>query len=409
MKSFNIYTVLLTLYLIVIFVPILETVDKAGVQWLYLNLLNILSFLILIRDLAFFKNFYKNKLFLAYSFFSITALITYFSAFNENEVMIEFVRNINIFIAYAAISVFIAKQKSIKFLFPGILAITFLANINLFKMVYELFTFSEIDLNIANKLPGYTMNKNINTYVILTQTPLFLISLFYIKSNWYKLLVGINLFIVFTLLFVYGTRSGFIVLAIITFFLSIQTIRNFRDYKFNYLTFVIPLLLAFLYNKTNNLNYSSQKRITSLSLEDSSVNNRIAYWESSINQFKKSPIIGIGAGNWKILGLEDLKEDLRDYIAPFHVHNDFLQVLSERGIIGFLSFVMIFILCYVYLIKQILKDKNNYIDFFLFIALTAYFFDSAFNFPLNRPVMQVQFALILALITNRITKTLKIE
>ena len=409
MKSVNIYLILLTLYLIVIFVPILETVDKAGVQWFYLNVLNLISFFILFRDLGYLRKFYTNKLFLVYSFFSVTALLTYFSAFNKNEVIIEFIRNINIYIAYVAISVLIAKQKSIKFLFPGILVITFLANINLFKMVYELFTFSEIDLNIANKLPGYTMNKNINTYVILTQVPLFLISLFYIKSNWYKLLVGINLFIVFTLLFVYGTRSGFIVLAIITFFLSIQTTRNFRDYKFNYLTFVIPLLLAFLYNKTNNLNYSSQKRITSLTLEDSSVNNRLAYWESSINQFKESPIIGIGAGNWKILGLKDLKDDLRDYIAPFHVHNDFLQVLSERGIIGFLSFIMIFIICYVYLIKQILNDKNNYIDFFLLIALTSYFFDSTFNFPLNRPVMQVQFALILALITNRITKTLKIE
>lgn len=409
MRSLNIYSLLLILYLLVIFVPILDAVDKAGVQWLYLNVLNFISFLILISDLEYIRKLFRHKLFLVYSFFSVTALLTYFFAFNKNEVLIEFVRNINIYISYVAITIFIAKQKKIKLLFPGILVITFLANINLFKMVYELFTFSEIGLDIANKLPGFTMNKNINTYVILTQVPIFFISTFYLKSKWYKFLVGITLFILFTLLFVYGTRSGYIVLLIFTLFLTIQLIRNFNDYKYNYLIFLIPMIFAFFYNATSNINYSTQKRLNSLSIEDSSVNNRLLYWESSFNQFKKSPIVGIGAGNWKILGLKDLKDDLRDYIAPFHVHNDFLQVLSERGIIGFLSFILIFILSYFHLIKNILKDKANYIDFFLFLALTAYFFDSTFNFPLNRPVMQIQFAFILALITNRITKTLKIE
>lgn len=71
MRSLNIYFLLLTLYLLVIFVPILDTVDKAGVQWLYLNVLNFISFSILISDLAYIRKLYKHKLYLVYSFFQL--------------------------------------------------------------------------------------------------------------------------------------------------------------------------------------------------------------------------------------------------------------------------------------------------------------------------------------------------
>jgi len=68
---------------------------------------------------------------------------------------------------------------------------------------------------------------------------------------------------------------------------------------------------------------------------------RLLMWHSAWNIFLDHPITGVGLGNYEKVYLEQ-------YISPDakerqgHAHNNFLQVLADRGIIGFLGLNYLF-------------------------------------------------------------------
>ncbi len=82
---------------------------------------------------------------------------------------------------------------------------------------------------------------------------------------------------------------------------------------------------------------------------------RITLWKNAIELFEKSPIFGIGLNN--------LYLDL----GNVYVHNTWLQVLVETGIIGFCIYAT-FILCIFYHSYKLYKTDNTY-SIFLCITI----------------------------------------
>lgn len=87
---------------------------------------------------------------------------------------------------------------------------------------------------------------------------------------------------------------------------------------------------------------------------------RILMWQSAWNMFKDHPILGVGLGQYK----ENYQQK---YISPeakepqlSHAHNNFLQMLAENGIVGFVGFAIMFgYIVFKNLIEWI-KTKNVY-------------------------------------------------
>ena len=80
---------------------------------------------------------------------------------------------------------------------------------------------------------------------------------------------------------------------------------------------------------------------------------------------------------------------------PYHVHNDFLEITAESGIIGgvlyyFVVFYILYMLLRLMLTKISLNKDFSY-ESILIAAITAYLFDSLFNFPTSRPYAQLTF------------------
>ncbi len=64
-------------------------------------------------------------------------------------------------------------------------------------------------------------------------------------------------------------------------------------------------------------------------------NMRLYMWEASLKQFHLNPIFGTGSGTYLYYGRHFRSQDVqRD---PMHVHNDYLELLCEYGIIGALA------------------------------------------------------------------------
>jgi O-antigen ligase len=147
--------------------------------------------------------------------------------------------------------------------------------------------------------------------------------------------------------------------------------------------------------------------------------HRYKTWSLTIDLMKDHFLTGVGAGNWKINSryyFEDAgfsKEEL-NWLRP---HNDYLWVISEKGIFGAIAFLGLFFWSVTMCIKT-LKHSNNINEkvfvLLMLMGLTAYMITSLFTFPLERMNHQVYLALIIASITavyhqNRASKKLIIK
>jgi tetratricopeptide (TPR) repeat protein len=87
--------------------------------------------------------------------------------------------------------------------------------------------------------------------------------------------------------------------------------------------------------------------------------------------FAGHPLFGIGTGNWfaKYQEYNDPNRDDAYFLesSDINPHNDFLKILSENGLIGFLFFIIIIIYTLIKLI-QLSTEKIIYIPIFLSFA-----------------------------------------
>ncbi|RLI92387.1 MAG: hypothetical protein DRO89_02250 [Candidatus Altiarchaeales archaeon] len=86
--------------------------------------------------------------------------------------------------------------------------------------------------------------------------------------------------------------------------------------------------------------------------EDTSAMIRIATNRAAINMVKTYPIFGIGAGNFGNLVLNYTPESLKQYVETgINIHNIFLQVASETGLIGLLVFITLIMKSFIDVIR----------------------------------------------------------
>jgi O-antigen ligase len=105
-----------------------------------------------------------------------------------------------------------------------------------------------------------------------------------------------------------------------------------RDRRY-FPVFLIPFVI--LYFSLPNV----KRTVTNTSFEEYSVNQRLSMYKASPQVFKNHWLSGVGPGNVK----EAYQDEVKEYKMKYsHVHNIYLQILLETGIIGFISFLWLF-------------------------------------------------------------------
>jgi tetratricopeptide (TPR) repeat protein len=133
-------------------------------------------------------------------------------------------------------------------------------------------------------------------------------------------------------------------------------------------------------------------------LVQSSVNKRLHMWYHTSRMVEESSVSGKGLASWKLILPRygpispEGQQGLRYAQRP---HNDFLWVLSETGLGGYIGFVTLFLLALCYLILAFFETGRSALLAWLF-ALVGYIIISSFSFPKERIVHQLFLALILA-------------
>ena len=246
----------------------------------------------------------------------------------------------------------------------------------------------------------------------------FAVWLMIYEKNRLKIAGWIGLFLGFTATFFMAARAFYVGLIILTAIFMVYLLINYLFSKqkdlFRIAGFYLAALLLgliifsvtqqFLYPeiKTERYTESVGKQLATINTAESSVIARLEGWRWSWEMVKEKPILGVGSGNWKVNVLKYENQEHSIFTYLYKAHNDYLETLAETGLLGGLLYLGIFVLMAWALVQRIIKKEsagNNELYPFLFLAVSGlafYSIDALFNFPADRPEIQIIFAFYLA-------------
>lgn len=211
------------------------------------------------------------------------------------------------------------------------------------------------------------------TAAFLSITMPFIISRVLKHAGPWRVMSWVTLFVSFIALFYVGARtavlSATMICSLHILYFIIDGVRSgalVQRLKYPLLPIIDIVIVGFLLvtnsNRLDRSTASSYKNILTTSYR---VNNGAAiiiestqcvtsakpsghllYYKMAMDDFKKSLLVDVGLGNWK-LGNKDVyysQSNTDRFLYPLRVHNDFLQILAETGILGFIPYVLLFIM-----------------------------------------------------------------
>ena len=415
--AFKIYSFLI---IFCIYLPELGAIDMNVTQWMYLTVINS-SFLLylLIKNKLNLSLVIGNTSFILYLLFFLGAILSIIKSINYTE---SFLRLNEIFCILSSLFILVnfhvQKNTNYKFIltiFSFALGLEVFGTLNQYRLINSYTTF---DFSMANEIRGFTGNKNVAAASVAFKIP-FLVLLFNeLGSKKYinKILILIIGTASFYVIMLYSARAVFLSIFLsITVTLGLIFFKKFfkqkklifdSDIK-QILLYIIPFLFAFLifssrYNDTNRIAVDNRVNSIVNNSDDQSIQQRLRFYGHAISSIAENPILGVGIGNWKLYSIKYEAKNMYSYVVPFFAHNDFLEILAEIGIIGSVFFILFFIKMIQYNFIIISNWLNSNLakssNFIVVVPLLIYLIDSNLNFPLGRPIMQVQLVLYLVIL-----------
>jgi O-antigen ligase len=409
------------LYLLVHFIPDLDAADVMGPQWLYTGIIDALGILFIFIHRQHFaaaiQGIFKYKFTLVFSFLVAWASLSYIYAINPTETLVTGARLITTFLVFIVLSILFYKQP-LPALLTGISVI--MAFVLLYDSLVLLKTFSgnlttmSLDENIL-ALRGNHGNKNVTAAALLIKFP-FVLWLIINSKLLGKLLSAFVLVMGVTGLLILNTRSTYVGLLIITIIFIATTIyfksKQNKKAIFTQIAYlIIPVIIGYfianMFLGTAVQMQDSQggygtvtKRIGDITVA-SEENSRLRLWKNAIDYSIHHPLIGCGYGNWKLASIPYEIFHTTELFVPYHAHNDFFEMFADLGLLGGLSFALLFLLVPI-ITFSIWKNKSfnnlHLAATILFMAVTCYAVDAFLNFPAERTAMQSILAIAAALI-----------
>jgi len=418
---------ILLLYLLIGFVPNWQAVDKIAPQWLVMNLINVVS----ISYIAYnrkslsqsIQNFFNSRITIFYLFFIVWAALSYFYAINKIEQLVNISRQFNVFVMFGSMFILLSNLKS-KFQFFSWVFTVFLG-IEIFYVLLEAQQMISTDGYISpGALKGVTANRNITAFSLAIKLPFVYFLLTQVNKKIYKFLLSVVSFSTFFGLLMIQSRASFLAtgFGVISFiggllFLEIKKKEKLKFKLQQLILIVVTLTAAITINQTvlkdKGADALSRAATIGQITTDDSITARLRYYSDVLDQMISSPIFGVGLGNWKLKSIDYDKYDIKGYVVPYHAHSDFIQLGAELGVIGFFSYLSIFILLVIFGFK-IFINQNEPIEkrlfiFLMIVSLGIYSVDSSLNFPIARPQVLIVWTFLLAIIgLNSNEKPLKL-
>ena len=363
------------------------------------------------------RQVFINKIFLTTAIlFPVCMAIS--SIVNENEILLyeDLSLIINLF-AFSFLIIILTNLIDINTFLKFITVVIVISGL-LFSFIgiLQLFGYNFLNLSI-NTRPGSTLGiRNFASEYLVCVVPFAFISLIVSKSKKIKALLFFVIICVMSYLFLLRSRAAiFAIVVCIIFFTIFIIILNRKDiYKINIKSFVFAmvsvLVISFLIGIIQPPNIDSERKnlqttITSTFDSDYGPNiARIKYTKFSFEIIKDNPLFGIGTGAWfgyypKYSGEEYTDENIF-FTANINPHNDYLEILSENGIVTLLIFLILIFYTLYKLIKLSFKNLHFLAVATSFIGLMIV---SLLSFPKDNTSAMILFYLAVGLADSHLS------
>jgi O-antigen ligase len=233
-------------------------------------------------------------------------------------------------------------------------------------------------------------------------------------ATWAKLIVGYEVAVCYLGIALTGSRGGYLstLTSLLVFgFLSLLVLRQASAFLFRRvgsLTLIAAILLcgatAFLMKKSDFLTGRAQNVFET-------TNVRFDLWQAAIQQWKLDPLFGTGSGTYLYYGREFRTDRMQ--LDPIQVHNDYLHLLAEYGLLGAAGF-LIFLGCHLrrgwkefqrlgpkrISFSQRLPSNGLALNIGALAAVAAYLVHSVFDFNLHIPANVLVLAFAFGILAN---------
>lgn len=261
---------------------------------------------------------------------------------------------------------------------------------------------------IVYAVDGIMSHKNLFSLSLLMMLPFIAYGIYSAKKELRPVFIAAFI-LIFILIILLRTRAvwlGMLVSGTIMMTILILLADKFHipgKWRNTLIAGILVILFAsiVLFNSSRQSSQNSFIRYLNSMADTKNVLNtgRLKTWSLTISMIREHYLTGVGAGNWQINAPAYYKgrfsdEEQLNWIRP---HNDYLWVMSEKGITGIILFLSIFGLVIYYLLVIIDKStiKDKVLSLFLLAGIVVYLVASAFDFPYERPYHQAFLALYL--------------
>ena len=216
----------------------------------------------------------------------------------------------------------------------------------------------------------------------------------------------LSLLIMITALFKTASRGGnsiFVISIAITFLcVVIQQNKLKKEKAKKTMLLVISMVIIGLLVISTGVTNSLTKRLES---QGYNPNGRAAMQQTAFAIIQERPIVGTGAGTYPVLQHKYKSPLLGGSAMSKRAHNDYLELLSNQGVIGFSLLAIAILLLYIRLLKGLKKRSSRNeqtsslygLQVASFCSVTAILLHSLADFNFHLPANAVYFYLILAL------------
>ena len=354
---------------------------------------------------------YKNLLIKPIAIFIFLAVLSLFYAIDKYKGIMAIGDLFFAFLFFLIISNSFRDRKTIKTILIAIfIAGFFTAILGISQYLFDVKFISQ-----ATPPAATFANKNMAAQFIVLSLPIGIV--FFIKSahkkyNKFMYFFFIANFIIIVFLICCKTQAAWVasisqlILLIITlFFAKIFNLKTSTKKFFATILIIFTLFFMFNFNENmkNNAQNKQQKKVDSGTI-------RLYSWEGALKLIKHNFLFGVGFGNFgvafpyynqafylKFEGNQAQKQEAIEGYQMERAHNDYLEIFSQLGLFGFLSFLFIVFV----LLKMFLKKDNfSYETLAIFLSLSGIMINAFFSFPMQLPVPLFIIMTLLALIPS---------
>jgi O-antigen ligase/tetratricopeptide (TPR) repeat protein len=409
-------SVILILYVVVaVFTPQMGAFDSNGPKFLSLAVLNLLVFLLLLSRKEFSRqhgqkwNFLKTNGGKVIALFLIVTFLSLVKSINLSESILYICKTSTVFIAGYFVYLLVSADK--RCLEPLSVAMVIFLILDSLTVYYNIGKFISGELSDIELIRSVYSNKNVLAASIFIKIP-FALWLYTFHKDWKQKLAFAGWAMSFLAILFLSSRAFYLGILVISvaYLINLWVLyrregqKAYRGKMVFYMVVLIASVALFtvvqknLYSRPSIYNAGIVARLSQAKSTEYSTGERLRGWQRSLEVIKNEPLLGCGAGNWKIATLKQENQTKTDLIYQYRAHNDFIEVTTETGIPGGLLFLSLFILLIWPYTRSLIKKQESDHLYYLFLpafGMGAYAIDAFFNFPHDRPEIQILFALFI--------------